>query len=122
MKPLNLRIPGPTPLPLAVLKALSTQMINHRGKLYESIQKQILSDLQHFFGTENEIYLLTSSGMGGLEASLVNFFALGDRVLFLTCGEFGNRWAEIGKRYNLDVTHIKEPVGTGFNREKVIRH
>ena len=116
---LNLRIPGPTPLPPQVLKSMSLPMINHRGKDYEEMQKRIIKNLQYFFGTENDIYLLTSSGMGGLESAIVNFFSTGEKVLFLTCGEFGNRWAEIGKRYNLEVLHEKVIPGKGLETIEV---
>src|SRR3990170_3239840 len=107
----NLRIPGPTPLPEEVLKAVSRQMINHRGKKYEKMQSRIVDNLKYFFATKNDIFLLTSSGMGGLEASIVNFFSPGDNLVFFTCGEFGNRWAEIGQRFGTKVIHIKFPVG-----------
>ena len=115
----NLRIPGPTPLPPRVLNAVSQQMINHRSSSYEEMQKRIIKKLKHFFGTKNEIFLITSSGMGGLEASIVNFFSSGEKVIFLSCGEFGNRWAEIGRRYKLDVIHKKIRSGKGFSRKLV---
>ena len=77
-----MRIPGPTPLPREVRKAVSQQMINHRGKSYEEIQQRVIKNLQYFFQTENEIFLLTCSGMGGLEAVIVNFFSQGDKLVF----------------------------------------
>jgi len=80
---INLRIPGPTPLPPQVLKAISHQMINHRGAAYEEIQKRVTENLQYFFQTKNDIFLLTASGMGGLEAAIVNFFSPGDTLIFL---------------------------------------
>ncbi len=112
----NLRIPGPTPLPEYVLKALSAQMINHRSKRYEEIHKRIVENLKIFFQTKNDIFLLTGSGMGGLEAGVVNFFSPADEVVFFTCGEFGNRWAEIAKRYGASVYHVKIPAGKAFDR------
>lgn len=118
-KKLNLRIPGPTPLPPPVLMAISQQMINHRGVQYEEMQKRIMKNLQYFFQTKNEISLLTSSGMGGLEASIVNFFSRGERALFLTCGEFGNRWAEIGRRYRLEILQEGIQAGDGFKARNV---
>ncbi len=115
----NLRIPGPTPLPPQVLSSLSLPMISHRSKSYEKIHQQIISDLQYFFQTKNPIYLLTASGTAGLETAVVNFFSPGDSVVFFTCGEFGNRWAEIGRRFGLKVTQIKFPEGTGVKKEIV---
>lgn len=86
-------------------------MINHRGKSYEEIQKRVTENLKYFFQTKNDIFLLTCSGMGGLEAAISNFFSPKDTLLFATCGEFGNRWAEIGRRYGANVIHVKFPVG-----------
>lgn len=115
----NLRIPGPTPLPAQVLSSLSRQVISHRGKSFEKVYREVVAELQYFFQTKNPIYLLTASGTAGLETSVVNFFSPGDSVIFFTCGEFGNRWAEIGRRYGLNVSQIKFPEGTAVNKEIV---
>ena len=119
MKMINLRIPGPTPLPKKVLSSLNKQMISHRGKDYEILHQNIVENLKYFFQTENSIYLLTASGTGGLEFAVVNFFSPGDTVINLTCGEFGNRWAEIGRRYQLNVNQIKFEEGTAVKKEVV---
>ena len=115
----NLRIPGPTPLPAQVLSSLSQQVISHRGKGFEKVYQDVIINLQYFFQTKNPIYLLTASGTAGLETSVVNFFSPGDSVIFFTCGEFGNRWAEIGKRYGLNVNQVKFPEGTAVRKEVV---
>ncbi len=116
---INLRIPGPTPLPPQVLEATSQQMISHRGHKYEEIQKRIVENLHYFFQTKNDIFLLTSSGMGGLEAAISNFFSPGDKIVSFTCGEFGNRWAEVAGRFQAEVFHIKIPLGTAVTPELV---
>lgn len=115
----NLRIPGPTPLPPQVLEALSTQMINHRGHAYEEIQKRVTENLRYFFQTENDIFLLTSSGMGGLEATVANFFSPKDKIVSFTCGEFGNRWADVARAYSTDVVQVKFPLGSAVTLDMV---
>ena len=115
----NLRIPGPTPLPPEVLKSLSQQMINHRGHAYEEIQKRVVGNLQYFFQTKNDIFLLTSSGMGGLEAAITNFFSPGDKIISFTCGEFGNRWVDVARAYGADVVQVKFPLGKSVSKEEV---
>lgn len=118
----NLRIPGPTPLPPSVLEALSSQMINHRGSNYEGMQQRIIKNLKYFYGTKNDIYILTSSGMGGLEAAIVNFFSAENsngQIVSLTCGEFGNRWAEIVRRYKLDIAQIVSKPGQAVNLSRL---
>jgi len=94
-------------------------MISHRGKSYEKIHQEVVANLQYFFQTKNPVYLLTASGTAGLETAVVNFFSPGDRVVFFTCGEFGNRWLEIGRRFGLKVTQIKSPDGTAVKKEVV---
>lgn len=118
---INLRIPGPTPLSPHVLAALSRQMINHRGHAYEEIQARTVENLKYFFQTKNEIYLLTASGMGGLEAAIVNVFSPGDRIVALTIGEFGNRWAELARRFGADLLQIKFPPGQSVNAGEISR-
>ncbi len=111
----NLRIPGPTPLPPEVREAISAQMINHRGHGYEEIQSRVVENLKYFFQTKNDIFLLTSSGMGGLEAAIVNFFSPGDTIVSFTCGEFGNRWAEVARQYQANVIQVKFTSGTAVD-------
>src|SRR6516164_4517551 len=77
----TLLIPGPTPLPPEVLRAMEHQMISHRGPEFGRMIREILDGLGAVFETRNEIIPLSSSGTGGLEASIVNFLSAGDRVL-----------------------------------------
>lgn len=115
----NLRIPGPTPLPPEIREAISAQMINHRGHAYEEIQGRVVENLKYFFQTKNDIFLLTSSGMGGLEAAIVNFFSPGDTIVSFTCGEFGNRWAEVARQYGANVIQVKFTSGTAVDPGEV---
>jgi aspartate aminotransferase-like enzyme len=102
----NLRIPGPTSLPSAVREAGSRQMINHRGPEFAGMLGRIRSRLQPFFGTSNEILLLTAAGTGGLESAIVNTLSPGDPVLGISIGAFGDRFAKIASTYGADVTKL----------------
>jgi len=94
-------------------------MISHRGKGYEKIHQEVVENLQYFFQTKNPIYILTASGTAGLETAIVNFFSPGDSIVFFTCGEFGNRWAEIGRRFGLKVTQVKFTDGMAVKSQVV---
>lgn len=118
---INLRVPGPTPLPPEILNAISSQMINHRGHQWEEMQARVTENLKYFFQTENDLFLFTSSGMGGLEAAISNFFSPGDTIVSFTCGEFGHRWAEVARRYSAQVTQIKFPAGKSVSKDEVYR-
>jgi aspartate aminotransferase-like enzyme len=88
----NLRIPGPTALPPSVREAGARQMINHRGPEFAAMLERIL--------------MLSCAGSGGLEAAVVNTLSPGDRVLGVSIGSFGDRFAKIAGVYGADVTKI----------------
>ncbi|MGA3094650.1 MAG: alanine--glyoxylate aminotransferase family protein, partial [Dehalococcoidales bacterium] len=107
----NLRIPGPTPCPPEVLQAMSRQMINHRGGEFQKMLLDVTDKLKKLFITKNDVFLLTGSGTGGLEAAVVNSFSPGDKVLAVSIGVFGDRLANIAKAYGADVTLLKTEWG-----------
>lgn len=110
-KKINLRIPGPTPLPPSVLEATAQQMISHRGPEFSQLQREITERLKDFFQTQNDIFLFTASGTGGLEASVVNLFSPGDKVLAISIGDFGDRFASIASTFGLNVIKLDFPWG-----------
>jgi len=102
----NLRIPGPTALPPTVREAGGRQMINHRGPEFAAMLGRILDGMKPFFGTTRDVAMLTCAGSGGLEAAVVNTLSPGDRVLGVSIGSFGDRFAKIAAIYGADVTKI----------------
>ncbi len=108
---MNLRVPGPTPLPPHVLAAMGRQMIDHRGPEFEAMFGQVVAWLKLFFETEQDLFVLTSSGTGGMEAALVNTLSPGDRVLAVNLGVFGKRFGTIAERYGMDVTWLNVTMG-----------
>lgn len=99
----NLRIPGPTPCPQDVLKAMSWPMINHRGPEFCQLLSKVTKDLKKMFVTNNDVLLLTCSGTGGMEAAVVNTLSPGDKVLAISIGAFGDRFAEIAGLFGAEV-------------------
>ena len=106
----NLRIPGPTGLPPSVREAGARQMINHRGPEFAAMLDRILTGMRPYFGTTSDIAIVTTAGTGGLEAAVVNVISPGDRVLGVSIGSFGDRFAKIARTYGASVTRmIVEP-------------
>ena len=103
----NLRIPGPTGLPPSVREAGARQMINHRGPEFAAMLARILEGMKPYFGTTSDIAMLTTAGTGGLEAAVVNVLSPGDRVLGVSIGSFGDRFAKIARVYGADVTKVE---------------
>jgi aspartate aminotransferase-like enzyme len=115
----NLRIPGPTPLPDEVLKTIGRQMINHRGPEFKQLQDNVLADLKKLFMTKNDVFLLTGSGTGGLEAAVVNTMSSGDKVLSVSIGVFGDRFAAIAKHFGADVIPLNFEWGKAADPDAV---
>src|SRR5947209_11235352 len=107
----NLRIPGPTPVPSEVLKEMARPMINHRGPEFEAILKRVTARLQYFFQTASPVLTYPASGTGGMEATIANLFSLGEHVVIITIGAFGNRFVKIAEAYGLQVTRLEFPWG-----------
>jgi aspartate aminotransferase-like enzyme len=103
---MQLRIPGPTPCPPKALEAMGRQMINHRGPEFGRIINSITGKLKQAFQTKGDVFVLTASGTGGLEAAVVNTLSAGDKVLSLANGVFAERFADIATEYGAEVTRL----------------
>ena len=110
----NLRIPGPDrPPAVASARRARRQMINHRGPEFAAMLGRILDGMKPFFGTTGDVAMLTCAGSGGLEAAVVNTLSPGDRVLGVSIGSFGDRFAKIAGIYGADVDEDRRRVGLG---------
>lgn len=107
----NLRIPGPTSLPPSVREAGGRQMINHRGPEFAAMLARIQTGMRPFFGTDGEVAILSCAGTGGLEAAVVNVLSPGDRVLGVSIGAFGDRFANIAEAYGAAVDRMSAEWG-----------
>jgi len=115
----NLRIPGPTPCPEVVLKEMSRQMINHRGPEFAQILNDVTENLKKLLQTKNDVFLLTCSGTGGMEAAIVNTLSPGDRVLAVANGFFGERFADIAELFGAQVERLRFEWGSPVDPQKV---
>lgn len=102
----NLRIPGPTALPPSVREAGARQMINHRGPEFKDLLARLQAGMKPYFGTTGDIAILSCAGTGGLEAAIVNTLSPGDRVLGVSIGAFGDRFAKIAEAYGATVDKV----------------
>lgn len=113
--PVNLRVPGPTPVPEEVARAGARPMVNHRGPEFAAIMADIGQGLQPFFGTATEPLLLTGSGTGAMEAALVNVLSPGDEILAVTIGVFGDRFADIAQAFGATVHRLQAEWGKAID-------
>jgi aspartate aminotransferase-like enzyme len=118
---MQLRIPGPTPCPDEVLQAQTKQMINHRGEEFSALIRKVTDQLKRCFQTKGDVLILTASGTAGLEAAAVNTLSPGDRVLAVTIGVFGDRFADIAQQYGADVRRLSFEWGSAADADDVRR-
>ena len=103
----QLRIPGPTPLPERVVRAMNRPMIDHRGPEFAAILAEVTVGAKRVFKTKHDLLLLTSSGTGGLESAVANLVSPGDEVVVALCGNFGERFAALASAYGADVVRLE---------------
>lgn len=116
---INLRIPGPTPIPPQVREALSRQMINHRGPEFAELLARVTKNLQTVFQTKNDVLLFPSAGTGMMEATVVNTCNVGDTVIVVSIGTFGERYANIAKIFGLSVVTVIHDSGHGAHLDEI---
>jgi len=116
---MQLRVPGPTPCPPQALQAMGKQMVNHRGREFAEILNSVTTNLKQVFQTRGDVFILTSSGTGGLEAAVVNTLSPNDKVLAVSCGAFGERFGDIAEQYGAKVKHLNFEWGKAVDPEAV---
>ncbi len=102
-----LMTPGPTPVPEQARLAMAKEMIHHRTNEFSEVVKNLSENLKYVFKTKNPVITLTSSGTGAMEAAVINLFSKGDKVIVVNVGNFGKRFVQLCKTYNLEVVEIK---------------
>ena len=119
ISPQNLRTPGPTPIPDEIVEAMTNPMINHRGPEFDELINKCTEQLKQVFMTGNDLFILTASGTGALEASLVNTLSPGDRVLAATAGSFGDRFIDMAVAYGADLQRMDFEWGAAVDPDAI---
>lgn len=107
MKKNLLLTPGPTQVPPSVCAALGRPIIHHRTPQFQDEIKEAVEGLKYVFQTKNDVYLLTCSGTGAMEAAVCNLLSAGDKAIAVEAGKFGERWTELCKVYKADARVVK---------------
>lgn len=111
--------PGPTPVPPQVVAAMGRPMMGHRSQEFAALHGEIVEKAKNVFQTTNDLYVLTTSGTGGMETAIANTVKPGDPVLALITGNFGERFAKIASAYGAVVTKLETPWGKAFDMNEV---
>lgn len=114
-----LQIPGPSPVPDRILRAMDMPVIDHRGPDFGVMGARILEKLKGVFKTECHVIVFPASGTGAWEAALVNVLSPGDKVLMAETGQFATLWHELATRIGLEPVFIPGDWRHGVDPEKV---
>ena len=115
----NLRIPGPTPVPPDILEAVAHPMVNHRGREFAALISRVAERLKDWFQTSNDVLILSASGTGGLESAVVSTLSPRDRVLSVSIGAFGERFAAIADEFGAEVIPLQYEWGQAARADDV---
>ncbi|HKU54238.1 MAG TPA: aminotransferase class V-fold PLP-dependent enzyme [Rhizomicrobium sp.] len=96
-----LQIPGPSPVPDRILRALSLPTIDHRGPEFGALGLKLNAGIKRIFKTRHPVMIYPSSGTGAWEAALVNLLSPGDHVVMYETGQFAALWARLATRLGL---------------------
>ena len=117
-----LQIPGPTPLPDRVLRAMDTPIIDHRGPEFAKLTKRVLEGIKTIFKTAQPVIIYTATGTGAWEAALVNTLSPGDRVLMVNTGQFATLWKIMAERLGLKPEFIQTDWRIGADPKVIESH
>jgi aspartate aminotransferase-like enzyme len=111
--------PGPTAIPPKASLAMALPIVHHRAPEFASILAEIKEDLKHLFQTKNDVLILASSGTGAMEGAVSNTLSVGDKVLVVRAGKFGERWAEICEAYGIETLNLDVEWGRSVKPEQI---
>ncbi len=117
-----LHIPGPTPLPDRVLRAMDNPIIDHRGPEFAKLTKRVLEGIKTIFKTAKPVIIYTATGTGAWEAALVNTLSPGDRVLMVETGQFATLWKNMAIKLGLKPEFIETDWRIGADPKSIEAH
>jgi len=114
-----LMAPGPTPVPIDVLLEGAKDTIHHRTPQFDRIFTEAVKGTKEVFRTENDLFILASSGTGAMEMALTNIVNPGEKIIVCTVGKFGERWQEIAKAIGAEIVLVSGEYGDFYTPEMV---
>ena len=112
-------LPGPTNVPERVMRAMFTHIINHRSPDFVELYTEVIEKTQQVFQTKNDIVVLSASGTGAVEASVVNLIKKGDKVIIPVNGEFSSRLSQMIEWQGANVVKLETTPGTNATLDQV---
>jgi alanine-glyoxylate transaminase/serine-glyoxylate transaminase/serine-pyruvate transaminase len=101
-----LNIPGPTPVPDRILRAMDMPVLDHRGPEFARLGKRVLEGMKTIFKCAGPVIIYPASGTGAWEAALSNTLSPGDKVLMVETGHFATLWKNMALKLGLEPEFI----------------
>jgi len=114
-----LQIPGPTPVPDRILRAMDMPVIDHRGPEFRALGLRVLAAIKTVFKTSEHVFIYPSSGTGAWEAALVNTLSPGDKVLMYETGHFASLWYKLALKLGLQPELITSDWRSGVDADAI---
>ncbi|MBS0451457.1 MAG: aminotransferase class V-fold PLP-dependent enzyme [Proteobacteria bacterium] len=109
-----LQIPGPSPVPDRILRAISYPTIDHRGPEFGALGLKVLAGIKKIFKTQHPVVIYPASGTGAWEAALSNTLSPGDTVLMFETGHFATLWKKMAENLGVRPEFLGLPGTEGW--------
>src|SRR5438105_3634478 len=117
-----LQIPGPSPVPDRILRAMDRPIIDHRGPEFQKLARRVLDGVKSIFKCSGPVVIYTATGTGAWEGALVNTLSPGDRVLMCNTGHFATLWRNMAERLGLEPEFIDTDWRIGADPKVIEAH
>ena len=114
-----LQIPGPSPVPDRILRAMDMPVIDHRGPDFQKLGRRVLDGIKGIFKTKGPVIIFPASGTGAWEAALVNALSPGDHVLMYETGHFATLWKNMALKLGLVPEFIETDWRAGVDANRI---
>jgi alanine-glyoxylate transaminase/serine-glyoxylate transaminase/serine-pyruvate transaminase len=114
-----LQIPGPSPVPDRILKAMAMPVIDHRGPDFQKLGRRVLDGIKGIFKTKGPVIIYPASGTGAWEAALVNTLSPGDSVLMYETGHFATLWRNMALKLGVIPEFIESDWRSGADADRI---
>ncbi|SMO88378.1 pyridoxal-phosphate-dependent aminotransferase family protein [Paracoccus laeviglucosivorans] len=99
-------IPGPSPVPDRVLRAMHRPSPDIYGPDLLAENQHMIAQLKRLAGTTAHCAPYIGNGHAAWEAANVNLFNRGERALVITSGHFGRSWAGSARPLGIEVEEL----------------
>ena len=114
-----LQIPGPSPVPDRILRAMDMPVLDHRGPEFQKLGFKVLNGIKTIFNTKGHVVIYPASGTGAWEAALVNTLSDGDAILMYETGQFATLWKTLATKLGLKPEFIGSDWRSGADADAI---